>query len=469
MSLLMEALKKAEQAKRKSEETPAPAAPAFVTPPTSTPTPPVDGALTLELAPAEPREPKQESAYVNAPVANAAPPQASRPAQFTSIVDRVMAPPPPAEKPPVESAAPSPQQPAQAPEPPAAIAASVPTPPPAPAAKPQTQAASPAPNRAPQRAMIPRNLIVLAVLAVVLLSGGGYWYYDSMSNYMQQQATMALPPPVPETVIEPEPTPAPVPVAAPRKPMAKAGASKPALESGPAPTPGVAADAPPRTDGPAQPVPAAEAPPAPPIEIARDHDRNETYAVLQQAYAAYLSGDDVRAQVNYARVLGNDENNRDALLGLAAIAIRNRDMARAQEIYLELLTLDPKDSVAQAGLAGVTAALDPVAQEARIKTLLDQEPNAPHLLFAYASLLMQQQRWSEAARALQSAQQSRNEQPDYAYNLAVSLDHLGQAGAALRYYRRALELAQKQPSVFSSAEARRRIAALEGAIEGAPQ
>jgi tetratricopeptide (TPR) repeat protein len=300
---------------------------------------------------------------------------------------------------------------------------------------------------------------------------------------MRQQAAIAAPEPVPQPGAESEPVTVPADKPAVAQPAAPRSAAAPKVApprpgAVPSPTPGPAAPipvasdaaAPQAQDGPAPPTAAVtEQTPVAPIGVSRDSDGNGVYAVLQQAYAAYQIGDDVRAQIGYARVLSLDEHNRDAMLGLAAIAVRNRDIARAQEIYSELLTLDPKDSFAQAGLAGLTTALDPVAEEARLKTLLGQEPNAPHLLFAYASLLMQQQRWSEAARALQSAHQARGDQPDYAYNLAVSLDHLGQTDAALRYYRRAVQLAAKQPSVFSVNDARRRIAALEAAPDGASQ
>jgi tetratricopeptide (TPR) repeat protein len=321
---------------------------------------------------------------------------------------------------------------------------------------------------------VPRQWIALAVVALLLLSGGGFWYYQSMSDYLRQQAAMVAPAPVAaeEPVVVPEPVPAEKPVVAKASAPKAAAPAKTAVAAAvpvttPAPAPVESAGA---RDAGAPPAPVAEdvpAAPVAPLGVARDADARGVYALLQQAYAAYQSGDDVRAQIGYAQVLSADEHNRDAMLGLAAIAVRNRDIARAQEIYAELLTLDPKDSMAQAGLAGLTTALDPVAEEARLKTLLSQEPNAPHLLFAYASLLMQQQRWSEAARALQSAHQARGDQPDYAYNLAVSLDHLGQAEAALRYYRRALELSAKQPSAFRPGDAQRRIAALEAAPDGA--
>jgi tetratricopeptide (TPR) repeat protein len=264
----------------------------------------------------------------------------------------------------------------------------------------------------------------------------------------------ADPAPAPATPVVAEPE--PVKPRKPAPPKSPAAAVKPAL----APKPETAAATVP-------PVPAPEAP-AEPLNISRDADKTNIYATLQLAYAAYQERDDTRARTLYAQVLTHEPYNRDALLGLAAVAVRNKDYARAQDIYSELLTLDPRDSVAQAGFVSVTGSLDPVLREARIKTLLEQEPNAPHLLFTYASLLMQQQRWAEAARVLQSALQAQRDNPDYAFNLAVSLDHLGQRATALQFYRAALDLAATRSASFSSDDARRRIESLQTASEGEP-
>ena len=52
--------------------------------------------------------------------------------------------------------------------------------------------------------------------------------------------------------------------------------------------------------------------------------------------------------------------------------------------------------------------------------------------------------------------------PDYAYNLAVALEHIGQPKVALDYYRRALQLATaKGRANFSLTSAEERIGKLE--------
>ena len=57
------------------------------------------------------------------------------------------------------------------------------------------------------------------------------------------------------------------------------------------------------------------------------------------------------------------------------------------------------------------------------------------------------------------------ENADFAYNLAVSLDHLRQGPLALDYYRRAIALAERRAASFDLAAARSRAAALRKAGE----
>ena len=56
--------------------------------------------------------------------------------------------------------------------------------------------------------------------------------------------------------------------------------------------------------------------------------------------------------------------------------------------------------------------------------------------------------------------------PDYAYNLAVGLEHLGQHKFALGFYRRALQLASARNGAnFNLAQAQARISQLASRLE----
>ena len=114
----------------------------------------------------------------------------------------------------------------------------------------------------------------------------------------------------------------------------------------------------------------------------------------------------------------------------------------------------------RAGIASLTDSGGREANESRLKLLLDQSPNAAHLHFALGNLYAKQGRWAEAQGAYFKAYTSDSKNPDYSFNLAVSLDQIGQGRAALGYYRRALSAADRGVKGFDTAQVLTRIQAL---------
>ena len=74
-----------------------------------------------------------------------------------------------------------------------------------------------------------------------------------------------------------------------------------------------------------------------------------------------------------------------------------------------------------------------------MKLLLDQNPDSPQVHFSLGGFYAGQSRWPEAQQAFFDAYTADKNNADYAYNLAVSLEQLGQAKAALSHYRTGLE------------------------------
>ena len=207
--------------------------------------------------------------------------------------------------------------------------------------------------------------------------------------------------------------------------------------------------------------PAVAAEPRASIRITRSTRSNRISDALQTAYLDYQAGRYAQATDGYRQVLAAEPGNRDARLGLAALAMQRGETETARSLYQELLRLDPKDSSAQAALASLQQ--EPSAEtESELKLLLAEQPNAAQLHFALANLYAAQARWPQAQQAYFDAQRLRPTHPDYAFNLAISLEHLGQPQAALEYYRRALALATRQPANFAVAAAEQRVQALEG-------
>ena len=187
--------------------------------------------------------------------------------------------------------------------------------------------------------------------------------------------------------------------------------------------------------------------------------------LLSEAYAALNAGNLESSQQLYHQLLRSEPGNLDALLGLAAIATQQGDSAQASRHYLKVLELDPRNALAQAGLIGMLGRADPLAAETRLKQLIARDPSA-YLYFTLGNVYADQNRWPDAQQTYFQAHHLQPDNPDYAYNLAVGLEHIGQPKPALNFYRRALQLAAaKGRANFSAAAAQERISKLEKVVE----
>jgi tetratricopeptide (TPR) repeat protein len=187
-------------------------------------------------------------------------------------------------------------------------------------------------------------------------------------------------------------------------------------------------------------------------------------AAAIDAFEAYQAGNLEAAKLAYERLLQADPRNLDALHGLAAVAQREGRTNDAEALYARILDTNPRDAQAQAGLLGLHAQRglgDPVVAESRIKSMLASQPDSAALQFALGNLYARQNRWSEAQQAYFQAQAGDANNPDYLFNLAVSLDQLHQPKLAEQYYRRALAAAEGRPASFDSAQATSRLRELQ--------
>ena len=74
-------------------------------------------------------------------------------------------------------------------------------------------------------------------------------------------------------------------------------------------------------------------------------------------------------------------------------------------------------------------------------------------------------RWAAAQQAFFDAYRLNTANPDYALNLAISLDHIGQYETALDYYKAALDLSDKAPSRFEPSSVSARIDKLNNSVK----
>ena len=160
---------------------------------------------------------------------------------------------------------------------------------------------------------------------------------------------------------------------------------------------------------------------------------------LMQAYEALQQGDLALAHRLYQEVLEAEPRSIDALLGLGAIAWKEGRIEEAGQRYQRVLELEPRNAYAQAGLIAIIGGADPQASESRLRLLIAREPSA-FLYFTLGNLYADQGQWPGAEQAYFQAFQLQPDNPDYAFNLAVGLEHIGQLRPALDYYRKALDL-----------------------------
>jgi tetratricopeptide (TPR) repeat protein len=161
--------------------------------------------------------------------------------------------------------------------------------------------------------------------------------------------------------------------------------------------------------------------------------------ILMQAYEALQHGDLALARNLYQQVLLAEPRSIDALLGLGAIAWKGGRIEEAAQRYQRVLELEPRNPYAQAGLIAIIGGADPQASESRLRQLIAREPSA-FLYFSLGNLYADQGQWPGAQQAYFQAYQLQPDNPDYAFNLAVGLEHIGQFRPALDYYRKALDL-----------------------------
>lgn len=183
---------------------------------------------------------------------------------------------------------------------------------------------------------------------------------------------------------------------------------------------------------------------------------------INQAFRAYRAGNLQRADELYMAVLAREPRQRDALLGAASIAVQQGRLQDALTLYRRRLADDSQDSYARAGLLSLAGqgAADPELKS-ELKLLLEANPEQAYLHFLLGSMYAAEQDWPAAQQAFFDARARERDNPDYAYNLAVALEHIRKPDQALLQYRDAVGLATSAPVQFDLGRARRRIGQLE--------
>lgn len=348
------------------------------------------------------------------------------------------------------------------------------------ARRPQTESAAPQDRSAAQNVFAAKqadkpsgrkNAFAITVGAVTVLAVcgiGGYFWWQ-----LQPKAPLVASRPPPTAMPAPAVTPpaavppAPTIAAAPGAPTAA-----PATGASTAPGPGIPAAAD-KEDDDVAPT-AAKAPtaprrtrPAPVAEPDADSPVRVTKAPLKvnpallRGFEAFNRGDLEQAQLEYERAQKSDPRNTDALHGLAAIAVRQGRHEQADLLYRRIAEADPQDTVAVSALVNNRSQIDPGAAESRLKSLSAAQPDLAAPQFALGNLYARQGRWNEAQQAYFRAYNAEQDNPDILYNLAISLEHMRQNKLAAQYYALAVAAAQNHRSSFDPAQAAARLQILQ--------
>ena len=294
-----------------------------------------------------------------------------------------------------------------------------------------------------------RPVMAIVIVAAVVALGFAVYAYLQITNpglFIRQ-------PPAPARPLAQAPVPVQPPIAtsavvAPATPGSQTAAVAPREADAPRAA---------RAPAPAQPAAGATAPPRDSIRVSAGGAEPQLDPRLPQAYAALQSGKLDAARQLYGDAARSDPRNINALLGLAAIALQEGRTEEASRLYFNVLDLEPRNAYAQAGLIAMLGRADPASAEAKLKQLIAREPSAG-LYFTLGNLYGDQSRWAEAQQAYFQAHQLEPANPDYAYNRAVGLEHIGQPKLAAGFYQRAVAQAQARGRAgFNLAQAQDRL------------
>lgn len=218
---------------------------------------------------------------------------------------------------------------------------------------------------------------------------------------------------------------------------------------------------------PPEPIPSAQAKsPSLPRSVVPDnnpqisvHQNSEApVSGVQRAYQALRAGQISHARTLYLEALAED-TGVDALLGLAAIAANSGDSRQAAAYYREALLREPNNSAALAGIALLASSGDPQAAQKPLERMAEKTDSAS-VRAALGNVYAGQGKWQAAQEAYFEAFRKEPDNANHAYNLAVSLDQLGERALALEYYRKALSLGARGGAVYDAVSIERRIADL---------
>lgn len=172
---------------------------------------------------------------------------------------------------------------------------------------------------------------------------------------------------------------------------------------------------------------------------------------------------------DYEQRLVATPGDADILIALAIIAERQQRWRDAERFRRQARLANPESPLVMANTMARSTTQEARRQtENDLKAWIAEHPEAAALHFAQGNFLARQGRWSEAEGAYFNAVAYEGDNPDFLFNLAVSLDHLRQYHQASQQYRLAIEAAGKRPAGFDTKQVIERIGILDSSKVSQP-
>lgn len=174
---------------------------------------------------------------------------------------------------------------------------------------------------------------------------------------------------------------------------------------------------------------------------------DHAFASVLAAFDAYRIQEYELAEQHYLRALEIEPHHSDALAGLAAVYQQTGRERRAADTYQKLLGFDPENTLAASAIISLRTKDADRDTESELKLLLQRFPKTHYLHFALGSYFAKQNRWADARHQFLAAYQLAPRNADYSFNVAVSMEKLGEYDDARIYYETAVATAENSSNV----------------------
>lgn len=212
-------------------------------------------------------------------------------------------------------------------------------------------------------------------------------------------------------------------------------------------------------------ISAAKPKPSAVIKIERRTLSSSLSANLEGAYKALLVGKYDEAKISYLGILDQHPKQIDALLGLAKIFSHEKNSVEARALYETVLRADDANTIAQLGLLHTYQGESSFNKLNILQELTKKFPESPQIAAALGHELVERSKWVEAQKAYFQAFSLAPTSAPFAYNLAVSLDQMGKYSSAINFYKKALILNEEYASTLDAVSVNTRLRQLEGEDE----